>query len=417
MIVGGPSLAVADRGANERLRVKHRELGPATPGSGPVAPPRSGLIDGADRALAAVGPDDKPGSLGWRRALDRLGASAAVFTYAFSGSARASGAYFVGFPADESGPGRGARILDRANTAWSAAPTVWRPGHEAGVIVSAPLTTCAAEADATDPFARFHHALAAECSGPDGGALRAVFLRDQGAGPFDPSIGPLLEVAVPLYAEAAALRIATDRARRKLGSVEGMLDSVSLAMFLIDVGGRPFYSNEAARDLLDRKELFSLAPDGSLRCAQAPDTKALQTAVRNAIRTPEAAPEAVLRLEAGGGKWALGFVLPAPGADREGEDRAASLILHPPHARGASTAMLAAFGLLPSEQRFLAAFLGAGSLNEAAARACVSEETARTYLKRVCAKLGVRRQMELASFIYGRLPPLRVAGAAARAAE
>ncbi|WP_375427458.1 ATP-binding cassette domain-containing protein [uncultured Sphingomonas sp.] len=56
-------------------------------------------------------------------------------------------------------------------------------------------------------------------------------------------------------------------------------------------------------------------------------------------------------------------------------------------------------------QRFLAVFMRSSSLVEAAKRCGLSDETARTYLKRVRAKLGAPRQMDLARSVHGLLAP------------
>jgi DNA-binding CsgD family transcriptional regulator len=82
-------------------------------------------------------------------------------------------------------------------------------------------------------------------------------------------------------------------------------------------------------------------------------------------------------------------------------------MIHKMKIEAASSALMRAFGLLPSEQRFLTTFLQASSLSHAAASLDLSEETARTYLKRICSKLGVRRQIELASLMFGLSPPIR----------
>jgi hypothetical protein len=86
--------------------------------------------------------------------------------------------------------------------------------------------------------------------------------------------------------------------------------------------------------------------------------------------------------------------------------RCALLFVLAPGKMDAPTQLLEALGLLPSEQRFLGHFLKSSSLCDAALDCGLSEETARTYLKRVRAKLGVHRQMELAGLISGLVLPL-----------
>ena len=93
---------------------------------------------------------------------------------------------------------------------------------------------------------------------------------------------------------------------------------------------------------------------------------------------------------------------------RSGESgtRCALLFILAPGRMTASAQMLEALGLLPSEQRFLGHFLKSNSLCDAAIDCGLSEESARTYLKRVRAKLGVHRQMELAGLISGLVLPV-----------
>jgi DNA-directed RNA polymerase specialized sigma24 family protein len=89
------------------------------------------------------------------------------------------------------------------------------------------------------------------------------------------------------------------------------------------------------------------------------------------------------------------------------------LIVLAPGKMAAPTQLLEALGLLPSEQRFLGHFLKSSSLCNAAVDCGLSEETARTYLKRVRAKLGVHRQMELAGLISGLVLPIHATASAA----
>jgi hypothetical protein len=91
----------------------------------------------------------------------------------------------------------------------------------------------------------------------------------------------------------------------------------------------------------------------------------------------------------------------------------AMLIVLAPGKMAAPTQLLEALGLLPSEQRFLGHFLKSSSLCNAAVDCGLSEETARTYLKRVRAKLGVHRQMELAGLISGLVLPIHATASAA----
>ncbi|WP_395698145.1 helix-turn-helix transcriptional regulator [Methylocella sp.] len=70
-----------------------------------------------------------------------------------------------------------------------------------------------------------------------------------------------------------------------------------------------------------------------------------------------------------------------------------------PTGEATQAALRAAFGLTPAEARLALALVDAGSLKEAARRNHVTYETARTYLKAIFLKTGMRRQAELAALI------------------
>ncbi|MBW8754401.1 MAG: hypothetical protein JF595_09645 [Sphingomonadales bacterium] len=187
-----------------------------------------------------------------------------------------------------------------------------------------------------------------------------------------------------------------------------MFDKVSLATLLVDADGRPIFCNDAARMMLNERDWLLLSQDGTIACRNAGLSKQLKTAIRGVATIGDfALTETVLRLDNVEGEWRLAFIIPAVSRFRDESSRCAMVLVHAPARTDASAQLLSALGLLPSEQRFLSSFLRASSLSEAAIETGVSDETARTYLKRVRAKLGVHRQMDLAGLISGLVPPIR----------
>lgn len=101
--------------------------------------------------------------------------------------------------------------------------------------------------------------------------------------------------------------------------------------------------------------------------------------------------------------------LPLPGAPRASDDPAPRLVLvlvtDPAQRETAVGTALVQAGLTRGESR-VASLVGAGlTPAEAAARLGIAEETARTVLKRVYAKLGIARQADLVRFVE-RVAPL-----------
>ena len=159
--------------------------------------------------------------------------------------------------------------------------------------------------------------------------------------------------------------------------------------------------------MLDERKWLIRAADGSITGTNSNQAKALRDSIKLAATAADHSPiEEVHRLDCRTGEWRLAYVVSAKSRAGDVLTRCALLIVLAPGKMDAPVQLLEALGLLPSEQRFLGHFLKSSSLGNAAVDCGLSEETARTYLKRVRAKLGVHRQMELAGLISGLVLPL-----------
>jgi DNA-binding CsgD family transcriptional regulator len=235
----------------------------------------------------------------------------------------------------------------------------------------------------------------------------AVFLRARSAGDFTSDTVATLHLTLPLFLCSASRQTALKRVQQQISVMRGMLDWLDLGMLVLDQDARVVTSNAAGDALIAGERLLRIAPDGSLVCRRPADTKVLRLAIEQVCGNVGGKSEFVVKLGESENRCRLGFVL---GASPQGQERWQShalLLVLPARPAMVSREMLDTLGLLPSEQRFLLSFLEAGSLAEGACKAGVSEKTAKTYLKRIRSKLGVRRQIELAQLIYGQSPPLR----------
>lgn len=176
-------------------------------------------------------------------------------------------------------------------------------------------------------------------------------------------------------------------------------------MALLSADGRPLFMNSAATALVGQRKWLIRSADGAIVAANPQQAKELRESIRRAATAPQPV-EDVFRLDCSTGEWRLAYVVSAKSRSGDVTARCAMLILMGPGKVDAPSSLLEALGLLPSEQRFLGQFLKSSSLGNAAEGCGLSEETARTYLKRVRAKLGVHRQMELAGLISGLVLPL-----------
>lgn len=352
--------------------------------------------------------------LGWRSFLNTLGVSAAIISYVRECGDVGRQAFMVGLD-DARGDLRLARtLLAHAEQNWQPeGANTFVPFRltEHGLATEVPAHDAQPrkplDATAAQLLDRFDHAAVAQYVEPNA-KLQALLLRHPQDGEFSAECRQSILQVLPLFMRSAGAFVAARHEERRAAQLEAMFDKMSLATLLIDPNGRPIFCNDAARKMLDERDWLLQGPDGTIACKNAALSKQFKTAVRAVATVGDfAATDAVLRLDNEDGEWRLAFIVPAVSRFRDEASRCAMVLVHAPRRADASAQLLSALGLLPSEQRFLNSFLRASSLSEAATETGVSDETARTYLKRVRAKLGVHRQMDLVGLISGLVPPIR----------
>ena len=233
-------------------------------------------------------------------------------------------------------------------------------------------------------------AFRAERTGPASVADVAVFRE----------VLPHLRRGVQLYFRL--LDLETGRA-----ATSAALDRLPLGVILLDDARRPILVNRAARAILDRNDGLSLAPNG-LRAAHRAESAALTALIASVTAAPLERGAPVSGRGAGG----------SLAISRPSRQRPLSVLVSPLHADhyrlGASIAVAAVFvgdpeersepdadvirrlyGLTRAETSLVLALLSGLSLGDAAEALAITGNTARTHLKRVFAKTGVRRQSEL----------------------
>ena len=193
--------------------------------------------------------------------------------------------------------------------------------------------------------------------------------------------------------ELASSRIHTQAARSSF-------DSLALAILQVDADGRLLDGNALADELLQAEGALRLV-NGQVR-ADATFRKAV------ALATDRAAPEAsLLTLQAGDGPALSVTVspLPMPGAKAR-----ALIVIKPPFDAqpDLDRRLMQLFGLSQAEARISIGLAEGLSPADIAERRQVSEGTVRIQLKTIMAKLGCRRQTQIAAAVLS-LPPLRMA--------
>ncbi|MBW8296487.1 hypothetical protein [Sphingopyxis sp.] len=341
----------------------------------------------------------------WHDYLAQFDVASAILTVSAAGAGQQRHAFLIGFDQVRGDPAATRRLLAMMEDVWVRIGE--QPVHHfqfSGALFGA--ATGRVDADAESPL---HHGMAIQMK-REGKAIRALFFRQDGGAHFSDRDAASLQLIAPLLAESATGVAQLAQQSQRSAMLEGMFDRVSMAMALLSSDGQPLFLNSAATGLVEQRKWLLRAADGKIVAANPAQAKQLRESIRRAATAaPDAPVEDVFRLDCRDGEWRLAYVISAKSRTGDSMTRCAMVIIMGPGKVDAPTSLLEALGLLPSEQRFLGHFLKSSSLCNAAEGCGLSEETARTYLKRVRAKLGVHRQMELAGLISGLVLPLHAA--------
>lgn len=233
----------------------------------------------------------------------------------------------------------------------------------------------------------------------DGELWAMPFLRSSKQGPFQRKEAAHLRGLAPHLARI--LRLATLFAATSARSALDIIGRIGTAAMLVDNVGRIAAINPQAESLL--------GPDlklirGRLVAVDRASDNALQVLLSDMLVCSKAAPaiEGPVRISRMSGRPLLVDALPVSGLidDPALDLRSILLLTDPDRGRApAAERLRAALALTPAEARVAAQIASGRSPRETAASLGLSEETARTTLKRVFAKVGVSRQSELAALV------------------
>jgi DNA-binding CsgD family transcriptional regulator len=226
--------------------------------------------------------------------------------------------------------------------------------------------------------------------------------RSHASRPFGDVHRRLLAEVVPHLVQAIRIQSRLESIQQRRHAVSGALERLPLAVIFLDRRCRVVEMNRSARKVLEAGDGLKLERGVLV----ALDTKAevqLQQMIFGA-----AALESGRLLQHGGA-----LDLPRPGGRRplsamvaptgvtgifpdSRSARVVVLVEEPTHKRpGASAAFAKEHKLSPAEAGLAERIVGGMSLRQAAAALGIRDNTARSHLKRVFAKAGVRRQAEL----------------------
>ena len=261
------------------------------------------------------------------------------------------------------------------------------------------------------PRSPFAHVVAEQDDVP---RMVVALTQRSGLPPIGPAELAIADRLVPHFRRAYTTLNQLRSMRREQDVFREVIDRLPTGVVLLDDSGRVVALNEAARLLVEsgegvRIEEGRLVVDGpeENRWLQGAIEKAIHAGSRDAL-DPDLIFEA-RRSGAGGQIPMLVMPLLAPASDSTLPDTAAMIFLGGPKlAYVTATHLLRNLYELTRAEADLTWLLADGlSLEEAAERRGVTLNTARSQLKRVFAKTGVRRQSELVRIVLGGVGAMR----------
>lgn len=224
---------------------------------------------------------------------------------------------------------------------------------------------------------------------------------------FDHDERKAISVVVPHLTRAFKVHHAFAEVKLENMAMADSMRQSSRSVIVLDKWNRPVFINDSAQKLIDTKDGFELDRDGSIRASNSFDTRVLRRALR-AIHDPSllinSSDQSVIQIgrrnetrpfqlvigRVSGQEWFL-----------DENERFASIFIYDPDAQILTNeALLCQFYGLTLAEAHLTAILAEGkSLNEACDLLTVTQNTARTHLKRIFSKTDTNRQTELVKLV------------------
>lgn len=236
--------------------------------------------------------------------------------------------------------------------------------------------------------------------------------RSNSGGSYRPEeTGQLLALAPHLH---RALRIYSSLERQRLESMAYRRtgDSLNLATLLMNEGGCIGSMNDSARQLIEGHPSLTLR-EGRLLLTRAEDQRQFDSGLQALLMEKPEQDYGTLMVGAGGPR-PLSFLMrrmPRRGVDMRHTEAAAIIYLKERGQAAASpkTEIVSTlFGLTPTESRLTVMLADGCSLQQIAVELGITEQTARTYSKRIFSKTGASRQSDLVRLVLTSLANMAI---------
>lgn len=232
-------------------------------------------------------------------------------------------------------------------------------------------------------------------------AVLITSLRSKRASPYTDADLRLCRIVMTHLKRASGVHMRLAEVRGRGDGAMQALDLLSTGVWLVGPDGAVLFANKVAAELIGGHRGIWIDQSGRLRASNPGEDSRLQTEIRQAALTGQGRglhAGGALRIARRDGSWLNIVVSPLPcESDTLTGNAAAAVFVSDPARTPCLPAdiLIRLYGLTPAEARLALALAGGSSPKQYSVSAGVSEQTARTHLKRVLAKTGTRRQAEL----------------------
>jgi DNA-binding CsgD family transcriptional regulator len=211
----------------------------------------------------------------------------------------------------------------------------------------------------------------------------------------------LMRMALIHQTERLSWKTAAEPALTGSALCEVVVRSIGVGLAVVDSLGRVLLSNGFAEIWFAESDAIALTA-GRLT-ARRPEINLAKALLR--ATGPQRQP-AIVALPPADGRGPAGLLTFVP--VNHGKPHALVICGSWAPDGGISDLVFEALGLTVAERRLACLLVVGHSLEEAAGQTNVTVSTARSYLKRIFTKIGVRRQSELVAYMQGATPPLHL---------
>lgn len=223
----------------------------------------------------------------------------------------------------------------------------------------------------------------------------------------------LCELLLPHLQAAVQLRASLDIAEVERLSYAATLDRLCVGVVLLDRQGYVLRLNQAARCILEGGDGLKLL-GGRMLASPSAQGRRLEQLISQAVEAANAQQPGLVQamnLERPSGKGTLGLAVRAAAASEWSQPQdcpAATVIIRDPQtsALPSDAQLKRLYGLTQAEAALTLELLTGRTMEDAACRLGVSQNTARSQLRAIFAKTRVSRQADLLRILMGGVAPL-----------